>query len=265
VDTIITEDGCHLWAAATGDGPPLILCHGGPGLWDMFADLVPMLSDRLRVIRWDQRGSGRSDRRGPYSMARAVADLDAVRQHFGLDRVALLGHSWGAQLALRYALDHPDRVSRLVYVSGVGLGWDWHPHYKRNLAARCDPATLTGVDGRELAVRQWTADFADAGRARGYAERMATPWFDVNYECHAALRAEDRESWHESVLIPRCQALPVPTLIVDGAQDIRPRWSVDSLAKALPAATRVTLPDAGHVPWLETPDEFRSVLLDYLS
>ena len=131
MDTVTTEDGCHLWATATGDGPPLLLCHGGPGVWDMFADVAAMLSDRLRVIRWDQRGCGRSDRRGPYSMARTVADLDAVRRHFGLDRMALLGHSWGAQLALRYALDHPDRVSRLVYVSGVGLGWDWHPVYKR--------------------------------------------------------------------------------------------------------------------------------------
>lgn len=264
MDTVTTEDGCHLWATATGDGPPLLLCHGGPGVWDMFADVAAMLSDRLRVIRWDQRGCGRSDRRGPYSMARTVADLDAVRRHFGLDRMALLGHSWGAQLALRYALDHPDRVSRLVYVSGVGLGWDWHPVYKRNLDARCDPAWLAEVDGRELAVRQWMADFADSSRAREYAERMATPWFEVNYECNAILRAEDRELWQESVLIPQCQALPVPTLIVVGAQDIRPRWSVDSLEKALPLATRVTLPDAGHVPWIEAPDEFRSILFDYL-
>jgi len=264
VDTITTDDGCRLWATSTGDGPPLILCHGGPGLWDMFADVAAMLSDRLRVIRWDQRGCGRSERRGPYALARTVADLDAVRQHFGLDRVAVLGHSWGAQLALRYALDHPDRVSRLVYVSGVGLGWDWHPHYKRNLDARCDPARLTHVGGRELAVRQWSADFTDSSRARGYAERMATPWFEVNYECNAILRAEDRELWQESVLIPQCRALPVPTLIVDGAQDIRPRWAVDSLAQALPCATRAVLPDVGHVPWLEDPDEFRSVLLAYL-
>jgi proline iminopeptidase len=230
----------------------------------MFADVAAMLSDRLRVIRWDQRGCGRSARRGPYSLARTVADLDAVRQHFGLDRVAVLGHSWGAQLALRYALDHPGRVRRLVYVSGVGLGWDWYPHYKSNLAARCGPASLKHVDGRELAVRQWTADFADSALARGYAERMATPWFDVNYECNAILRAEDRELWQESLLVPQCRELPVPTLIVDGAQDIRPRWSVDSLVQALPCATRVTLPDAGHVPWLETPDEFRSAVSAYL-
>jgi proline iminopeptidase len=264
VDTITTDDDCHLWATSTGDGPPLILCHGGPGLWDMFGDVAAMLSDRLRVIRWDQRGCGRSERRGPYSMARTVADLDAVRQHFGLDQVALLGHSWGAQLALRYALDHPDFVSQLVYVSGVGLGWDWHADYQRNLDARVDPAALKSVQGRELAVLQWSADFADSTRARGYAEQMATPWFDINYECNDTLNTEARELWQESALVPACQSLPVPTLIVDGAQDIRPRWAVDSLAQALPRASRVVLPDVGHVPWLEDPDGFRSVLLAYL-
>src|SRR5260370_591041 len=81
--------------------------------------LVGALSGYLRVIRWDQRGSGRSERRGPYSLAGAVADLDAVRDHFGLAKTALLGHSWGATLALRYALDHPDRVSALAYISGI--------------------------------------------------------------------------------------------------------------------------------------------------
>src|SRR5262245_60552567 len=125
---VVADDGRRLWAVksgpATGAGEPLIVCHGGPGLWDMFGDLAAMLRGELRVIRWDQRGCGRSERRGPYSMARTVADLDAVREHFGLERVALLGHSWGGQLALRYALDNPDRVSKLVYVSGTGLGLD---------------------------------------------------------------------------------------------------------------------------------------------
>jgi alpha/beta hydrolase fold len=60
----------------------------------MFGSLADALSGYLRVIRWDQRGSGRSERRGPYSVAGAVADLDAVRGHFGLAKTALLGHSW---------------------------------------------------------------------------------------------------------------------------------------------------------------------------
>jgi proline iminopeptidase len=272
--TILAEDGCRLWAAEVGHGEPLILCHGGPGLWYMFGDLASALAPRMRVFRWDQRGCGRSERRGPYSMARTVRDLEAVRRHFGLDRVAVLGHSWGAQLALRYALDHPDRVSKLVYVSGTGLGWDWHPHYQRNFAARLGSGRQllselkdrdrTEAEDRELAVLQWSADFADPDKAAGYAERMASPWFEINYECHAALSAEDKQTWREAELVAACRGLAVPTLIVDGARDIRPRWAVDSLQQALPSATRVVLQNAGHVPWLEQPEQFCSTLLTYL-
>ncbi len=119
--------------AGAGRGAPLILCHGGPGLWDMFGSLAGSLAGDVRAVRWDQRGCGRSERRGPYSVARSVADLDAVRAALDVERVAVLGHSWGATLALRYALDHPDRVSALIYVSGTGLGWDWHEPFQRAL------------------------------------------------------------------------------------------------------------------------------------
>jgi proline iminopeptidase len=272
---VVADDGRRLWAMTVGAGEPLIVCHGGPGLWDMFGDAAAMLRDELRVIRWDQRGCGRSERRGPYAMARSVADLEAVRAHFGLERMALLGHSWGAQLALRYALDNPDRVSRLVYVSGTGLGFGWHDEYERNLADRLGPgmARLTELHGRErtveedreLAVLRWSADFADPETAVGHAERMATPWLEVNYECNAVLNAESRATWREDDLVGECRNLTVPALIVDGARDIRPRSAVDSLEKALPSVTRVVLPDAGHVPWLDDPDGFRAALLAFFS
>jgi proline iminopeptidase len=272
---VVADDGRRLWAMTVGAGAPLIVCHGGPGMWDMFGDAAAMLRDDLRVVRWDQRGCGRSERRGPYSMARAAADLDAVRAHFGFAKTAVLGHSWGAQLALRYTLDHPDRVSHLVYVSGTGLGFAWHDEYERNLAARLDEHEVrieelsssdrTVDEDRELAVLRWSADFADPATAAGHAERLATPWLEINYECNATINAADRETWREAELIAACRELDVPVLIVDGAKDIRPRWAVDSLAAALPKATRVTLPGAGHVPWLDDPEGFRTALRSFLS
>jgi proline iminopeptidase len=276
---VVADDGLRLWATSVGRadaaGDPLLVCHGGPGLWDMFGDAAAMLRDDLRVIRWDQRGCGRSERRGPYSIARTLADLDAVRAHFGLDRVALLGHSWGAQLALRYALDHPERVSALVYVCGTGLGFGWHAQYQENLAARLGPVqdrvrelrvrNRTVDEDRELAVLRWSADFADPETAMGHAERMATPWLEVNYECNAVLGEESLETWQEDTIVEECRRLTVPTLIIDGAKDIRPRSAVDSLAAALPSVTRVELPEVGHQPWLEDPEGFRAALLSFLS
>jgi proline iminopeptidase len=268
-----TADGCRLWTDASGDGPPLVLCHGGPGLWDMFADLRGLPA---RTIRWDQRGCGRSDRRGPYTVARSVADLDAVRRQVAGDRTALLGHSLGATLALRYALAHPENVSALIYVSGTGIDPDaaWKPVYRTNLRDRLadgghlarweelDRADRDAPDDREWATLQWTADFADRGRALDLAGRMATPWFPINYDCNAGLGADTRRD--AVATAERCRALDVPTLIVHGADDIRPAWAVDSLHDALPNSRRVILPDVGHVPWLEAPDDFRAVVAEFL-
>jgi proline iminopeptidase len=60
--------------------------------------------------------------------------------------------------------------------------------------------------------------------------------------------------------VPACRNLVVPTVILDGAQDIRPRWAVDSLEAALPSVTRTVFPETGHVPWLERPEEFAAAL-----
>ncbi|MGW7051576.1 alpha/beta fold hydrolase [Streptomyces sp. NPDC054887] len=269
--TLKAEDGAALWARGSGEGDPLILCHGGPGLWDTFEDVSRLLVDRgFAVHRWDQRGCGRSERRGPYSVARSVADLDAVRRHFGLDAVTLLGHSWGARLALHYALAHPGRVTRLVYVSGTGIGPDsgWHPEFVGNLRAAIGERLprweelrslerRTEAEEREMWVLQWSADFPgpDRQRALRLAERMATPWLGVNHTCHAEIGAETA-TMSEHQLHAACGGLRMPVLIVDGERDIRPRDAVDSLEQSLPHVTRVTLAGAGHLPWAECPAEF---------
>lgn len=255
---MITDDGCELWTSSRGRGEPILCCHGGPGLWDMFGTLD--LGPRFRLVRWDQRGAGRSEVRGPYTLERMVADVDAVREWHGLDRVPVLGHSWGAHLGLLYALARPDRVSALVYVSGVGLGHEWHAEFERN-SDRMVGEKPRG-DGRARAVRQWTADFVSDG-AR-HAEAMATPWFPVNYEANRVL-SEEMRAVPEPELVSACESLRVPTLIVDGMADNRPRWAVDSLEQALPSVRRVRFEDVGHVPWLEAPAEFRAAVTEFLT
>ncbi|WP_405974172.1 alpha/beta fold hydrolase [Streptomyces sp. NBC_00988] len=275
-DTAVTaDDGVRLWASRSGRGTPgttpLVLCHGGPGLWDMFDDVAGMLNDRATVIRWDQRGCGRSEPcAGPWTTGRFVADLDAVRRHFALERIALLGHSWGASLALNYALAHPERVAALIYVSGTGIGpdTDWHPEYEANLLARLgeDPQWLARWRelpsvSRERAVLQWSTEFVDRERAIQHAEHMADPWFPVNSPCNKALNAEVRQTAGTPALHSACRALELPVVVVDGERDIRPRSAVDSLVRALPRVRRVTLANAGHLPWVEDPYGFRDAVM----
>lgn len=280
VDEWVTaDDGTRLWATRGGAGTPVVCCHGGPGLWDFLGDLAGLLSDRATVYRWDQRGCGRSQRSGPYSVARSVADLEAVRRHFGLERMALLGHSYGAQLALQYALDHPERVSRLVYVSGSGIDDrdTWRSVYQQNLRANLGAGLArweelgdrdgerTEAEVREWCVLQWSADYADRDKALAQAEASATPWYGVNFTCNATVNAEVRRVSGTAELRAACEKLEVPVLIVHGAADIRPDWALDSLERALPRVSRTLLDGAGHLPWVERPDAFRSAVGDFLT
>ena len=270
-DRARADDGVELWVAPATGGLPAVGCHGGPGLWDMFGPLAALLAGAVALHRWDQRGCGRSDRRGPYTVARSVADLDAVRRHLGLERTALLGHSWGATLALHYALAHPARVTGLVYVSGTGVdpGTPWHARYRASLERRIGRAPAeqprTADKERERCVVQWSADFADPDRARAQAERLADPWFGVNYACNADLGADTRRLCDAGDLADRCRRLGVPALIIDGEADIRPRDAVDSLAAALPSVRRVELAGAGHLPWVEDPVGFRDAVTAFLA
>jgi proline iminopeptidase len=269
------DDGCLLWTEQAGDGPPLVFCHGGPGLWDYFDGVAGTFADRARTVRWDQRGCGRSERRGPYTIERFIADLDSVRG--GAERITLLGHSWGATLALLYTLAHPDRVSGLIYVSGTGIDPDdtWRPPFHRNLQngisvdlerwKELDGRRRTADEDREHAILQWTADFVDPATGRQHAERLGTPWLGINDECAGGIKADLPDYLTRHDVPASCRTLPVPTLIIDGELDIRPRWAVDSLERALPNARRTTLSGAGHVPWVEEPARFHQAVSGFLA
>src|SRR6185437_15603782 len=165
---VVTDDGCRLWTArheaanaapdvAASDvakpGPDsaAILCHGGPGFWDTLAPIAELLAERGPAVRWDQRGGGRSQHQGPYTLHRFIADLDAVRSVHQVDRPVLVGHSWGASLALQYFLAHPDRVRSLIYIAGVGLSWDWRPEHNAASARALAPAAAKLAALRALA------------------------------------------------------------------------------------------------------------------
>lgn len=278
-ETVITDDGARIWAATSGRGPDVVFCHGGPGLWDMLGGVADLLGGDVTAHRWDQRGAGRSEARGPYSVERSVADLDAVRHHFGLARTVVLGHSWGAHLALEYTVRHPEHVRGLIYVSGLGVGsWaDWSPEYQDRLRHRLGDRLArwqelkdrdqvrTEAEDREFCLLQWSTDVVAAEHALETFDRLATPWFGVNFESNKVINDEVRRSAMTTDLLARCRALNVPVLIVDGAEDVRPRQAVDSLTDALRDVRRVQLAGAGHLPWIEDPKGFRAAVTGFVA
>jgi pimeloyl-ACP methyl ester carboxylesterase len=99
----------------------------------------------------------------------------------------------------------------------------------------------------------------------GGAGCPATPWFEINWECNATLGEENSRYLTDTDVVAQCRTLGVPTLIIDGACDVRPRWAVDSLHRALPHARRTALAGAGHLPWVEDPDGFHKAVAGFLA
>jgi proline iminopeptidase len=264
-----------LWTATDGRGQPMVLSHGGPGVWDYLRPLADMVPDLAEVHRWDQRGCGRSSVVGPYTIARCVADVDVLRGAFGHERWVVAGHSWGARLALHYALEHPRRTAALMLVSGFGVGSDWRATYYAERLRRMTTDQRTryvALEGnpqrnpdeeREFLMLSWSTDYADPSGAADIVRRMLDDGFAVNYECNQAINAEVR-ACSEDDMLARCRSLTVPVLVLHGAADPRPAWSTDSLLAALPNAQRVIIDGAGHFPWVERPDECGAALRQFL-
>jgi proline iminopeptidase len=271
------RDGAKLWTAVSGTGPPVVCLHGGPGIWDYLAPLADMLDATFTVVRFDQRGCGRSTGDdGPFTIAQAVDDLDQVRAALGFDRWGVAGHSWGAELALRYAAEHPDRSTAVAYIAGVGAGNAFRapfiaerdrrlgPDRERLAELTAIPASdLTQEDERELCLLQWRTDFSPSTDAAGHARALwdtRPPGAAINATANRTLWT-DRETEDLRLAAAR---VTCPVTMLLGADDPRPWTASDSLLAALPNATRIVFERAGHAPWVERPDDARRVIIDAL-
>ena len=272
-------NGVSLWTETQGIGPPVVLCHGGPGIYDYLEPVAAMIDDLATVHRYDQRGCGRSQDSLPYDIATFVADLDALRAHWGYGSWTVIGHSWGATLALMYAIRRPKRVSRLGYLSGTGIDPAWHGEYRRNREAKLSPIDREQL--RRLDERRKTASATELARIND--ERSAllarTEYYDtvhveemprydrfpVNFTLNAVLGAEENRLTETGELRAQIPRIEVPTLVMDGEADPRPRWPRAQIAELLPNGLHVTIARAGHEPWTEQPEATGGALREFLA
>ena len=263
-------------------GKPVVFLHGGPG-----AGLVPDYRrffdpEAYRVILFDQRGSGRSV---PHASLddnttwHLVADIEQLREHFGVDQWLVFGGSWGSTLALAYAETHPDRVSGLV-LRGIFLGrqnearWfyedsqgasaifpdNWEdflrviPEAERGdmIDAYYRRLTSTDESTRQEAARAWSIWESSALRLlpdQELIDEFSEPEKAValaRIECHYFTNNCFFET--DNYLLEHVDRIRhIPAVIVHGRYDIIcPLMSAWELHRAWPEATLNIIPDAGH-------------------
>ena len=231
----IDVNGATLWVAESGEGDPIILCNGGPGCCDYLEPVASMMEDCGLVYRWEQRGCGRSSVEGPFDLATTLLDLDGLREALGHEQWIIGGHSWGATLALIYAMTFPKRTRGAVMIAGRGFQND----------------------------RSWS-DAYHAGRDAGLDQvpPMAYPY---NQEVNRVLNADAKAFIRRPTLWRDLANLQVPALIVDGAADIRPSWPNEQIAATLPRSTYLRIEGAGHCPWFTHAAELRDHLRGFLN
>lgn len=218
-EQIVALSGTRLWLSERGAGRPVMLLNGGPGCCDYLEPVAMLIDDLAHVYRMEPRGCGRSSPDGPFDLATQLNDLDAIRQFLGHERWVVGGHSWGAFMALAYALEFPERTDAIMYLSGSGVqnDRDWHTAYREG----CD----AGLD---------------------QVPEMALPY---NAEVNRIGNRDYKTYIKQPSLLRRIADLHVPLLAIAGGRDIRPYWPVEQLVRLMPNARLELYEQAGHVPW----------------
>ena len=214
---ITADDGTRLHVGATGEGPDVLVLTGGPGCVQYLEDgaIAPR---GFRAWYPEPRGVGRSAG-GAHTMERAVADLEAIRGQLGVPRWIVLGHSWGSDLAVRYAVEHPDTVTAVVGVAGKGAQRD----------------------------RSWSAVY-EAGQGSEPVVEIA--WSE---EVHTSLGDSFGEWIHRPDLWRGLADCRTPMQLIAAGDDIRPSWPLQQLAALVPRGSFTTVPGVPHDFWSTHP------------
>jgi endothelin-converting enzyme/putative endopeptidase len=266
-------DGVRIWYTEVGTGSPVIVIHGGPGMdhESLAGDLVPLTAHH-RLIEYDQRGGGRSTLPADTALLTIdhhVRDLEALRQHLGLDKVTLLAHSFGPAIAALYAIRYPEHVERMIFLGpipprkgkffeefGAALG----PRLtdaQRKRGSELQAQFATAADIAAVCREYWSimtpprlaksasASVVKSDLCAGPPEGIRYGMTKTNSATFASLG-----DWNWTADLAHVKA---PVLIIHGEEDAIPMSMVAEWATALPNARLIRLPNTAHFPHAEQP------------
>jgi len=289
---LVGADRDRLYYRVMGVGSDtVIVLHGGPGLHSRYLEeaFAALATDHV-VIVYDQRGRGRSDFPADslrLSAATDIADLEAVRAFFHMDRLTLIGHGWGAGLGALYAIQHPERVSRLLLVSPMvpRAQYLWNLTFQR--AAGTDTTGLNGLSAARLAGqdrseprgfcrRYWGALLSPTVvRDRAVIRRLSAPMCDAPAAALERIELINRRvlgslgAWDWAAQLG---SLHVPVLVIQGeephADERDEGWTWVAAAQDwvahLPNARLVFVGTVPQFPWLEARRPFIVAVRQFL-
>ena len=267
-------NGHEFWYLDSGDGPAVLFVHGLTGSHRNWAQLVEKLNTDHRVLAPDLFGHGASEKlMGDYSLGAHAATLRDLLDRLEIDRITLVGHSFGGGIAMQFCYLFPERVEHLVLVASGELGRAVSPLLRATTVPGAGwilPVIASGwvrgrveTVGRALTSRGWRASSDTTEIWRGFTSL-------ADADSRRAFLATTR-----SVIDPGGQtvtahdhlpmAIEVPTLIVWGTRDrMIPAWHATTAHEVISDSRVVLFEGAGHFPHLDQPERFAQLLSDFI-
>jgi pimeloyl-ACP methyl ester carboxylesterase len=260
-------NGIDIYYEIHGSGDPLVLINGlGYDLW-MWHKMVPGLAEHFRVIVFDNRGVGQTDKpEGPYTAQMLADDTAGLLEALGIPRAAVLGHSMGGFVAQALVLSRPELVTKLI-LSATNCGGPNHiPVTPEALAVLTDMEADPIERLRRGIAVSCTPGFAEAHPEivdEWVAHRVENPILPEPYQAQVAIGMALMSE--EACFEPRLKEVKVPTLILFGADDkVVPPGNAELLAREIPDCTIKTLPNAGHFYPFDATDAAVLAIVEFL-
>jgi len=256
-------NGTELAYEIRGAGAPLVMIHGAQGDQSMFTGLASNYASHFRVLTFDQRGSGLSEKPDmDYSIAMLADDTAALMDHVGYSAAHVIGVSMGGMIAQEFALRHSHKVSSLVLgcttaggPNSIRMGGD-------ALAAAYSTAAISAEErGRALAAAAFTKDYIERHPELIPAMIEARRQRPIDPVALAhRMKAVLKHDTYDRLPLINCR-----TLVITGRDDLLISWENSRmLAQRIPGAQLIVLEPAGHCFWLEQPEQASAVILRFL-
>jgi pimeloyl-ACP methyl ester carboxylesterase len=239
---------------------PLLCLHGGPGSTHNYFAPLERLADERPVVLYDQLGCGRSEPSGEvaWSLQVFLDELDALRRHLGLDRVHVLGTSWGGMLALEHALARQATIVSLVLSSTLACAEDWVKEVRRLRDA------IEGGDDEvmpEFERRHFFRGRTEPLELERMREQRSVAVYEAMWGPNEWTMSGALSGWDVRARLPE---LTMPTLILRGAHDLSTEAISKTLKDGIPHAREVVFAESSHTPVLEETERYLDVVREFL-
>lgn len=245
-----------------GDGPPLVVLHGLFGSGTNWRSFARFMADRWQVHLLDLRNHGRSPHSDEMSYPLMAADVFAYMDQQSMQAAALMGHSMGGKVAMRAALQAPERISNMVVVdiAPVAAGHDHLP-----VIRAMQSIDLEGISRRETASEMLSAAIPDAGLRHFLLQNLERDDGGFRWRLNLPALRANMAALHDFPVEAGRNRYPGPTLFVRGEKsDYVPDRHLEVIRKYFPAAEISTVADAGHWLHAEKPQAFTEAVTPFL-